>query len=206
MGPQGSGKGTQAELIAKEYGIEHVSTGDVLREEVKNKGPYAEEVQKCMVEGKLVPDRINDELVKKVVEKYEKNLILDGYPRNLHQAEFLSGITNVDLIIKINISDEESVNRISKRIICTATKKIYIEDKITEEDKKECESKGGELVKREDDKPESVKKRLDIYHTETSKVSDFFEKVGTPILDINGEQPVEEVFKEIKNELDKLMR
>ncbi len=203
MGPQGSGKGTQAGLIAKEYGVRHVSMGDILREEAESETDLGRLLRDYMKEGRLIPDEINDELVRKVVEN-NKDLLLDGYPRNLHQAEHLMRIASVDCVIVVNIGDEEAVKRIGKRRICTATKKIFIDDHVTEEDVKECEAAGGKIVQREDDTPEAVRKRLQIFHENTSPLIDFFREKGVRVVSVNGEQMIESVFSDIKKGLGAL--
>ncbi len=205
MGPQGSGKGTQAELIAKEYNVKHVSMGDILRDEARRETEQGKLLREYMNAGKLIPDEINDGLVRSVVEGNKNNgLLLDGYPRNKHQAEYLLGIARVDGIIVVNISDEEAVKRIGKRRICTATKKIYIDDQVTEEDVKECEAAGGKIVQRDDDTPGAVRKRLQIYHENTAPLLEVFNEKGVKVIVVNGEQSVENVFGDIKKELSLL--
>lgn len=197
MGPQGSGKGTQAELLQKEFGVEHVSIGDVLRKEVASGSETGKIVQSYMHEGKLIPLHINNELVKRELDR-NKNIILDGYPRNKEQAEYLVSVTKIEAVIIINISEEESIKRLSKRLICTADNEIYIEDKITDEEIKHCESLGGKIIKRDDDQPEAIKKRLQIYHDYTHPLITFFKEKQIPVIEINGEKPVKELFEEIK--------
>lgn len=197
MGPQGSGKGTQAELLEKEFGVEHVSVGDVLRKEVASGSETGKIVQSYMHEGKLIPLHLNNELVKRELDR-NKNIILDGYPRNKEQAEYLVSVTKVEAIIIINISEEESVKRLSKRLICTANNEIFVEDKITDEDKKNCESLGGEIIKRDDDQPEAIKKRLQIYHDYTHPLIEFFKEKGIPIVEMDGEKSVQELFEQLK--------
>jgi adenylate kinase len=199
MGPQGSGKGTQAEKIAKEKGLEHVSIGDLLRKEVASGSEKGKIVHEYMKQGKLIPLHINNEIVKEVLQK-NKNIILDGYPRNKEQAEFLLENAEIKAVITISISEEETINRLSKRLICTANNKIYIEDQITEKDREECKLLGGEIIKRDDDKPEAIKKRLDIYNNETKPVIAILEEKA-PIIEINGEKPIQEIFEEIKQKL-----
>ncbi len=200
-GPQGCGKGTQAVLISKEKNVKHVSMGDVLRNIVKNKEENHELIRDFMKKGELIPDEINNQAVKKVLDKNPEGVILDGYPRNITQANFLIKNSVIDLVLVLDISDEEAIKRIGKRRICTANNKIYIADQITEEDKKECEELGGEIITREDDQPVSVKKRLDIYHEKTTPVLDFFRKEGVNVQIIPAEAPIEEVFERIKKVL-----
>ncbi len=197
-GPQGCGKGTQASLISNEKGIKHVSMGDVLRDVVKNKGENHELIRDAMKKGDLIPDEINNKAVKKVLDENPGGVILDGYPRNTNQADYLIKNTKIDLVLVLDISDEEAIERIGKRRICTATNKIYIADKITQKDIDECEKAGGEIITREDDQPESVKKRLDIYHKKTTPVLDIFREKGINVQVIPAEGSIDEVFEKIK--------
>ncbi len=199
MGPQGCGKGTQATLISKELDIKHVSMGDVLRDIVKNEGENHELIRSAMKKGDLIPDEINNKAVKDVLEKNKGGVILDGYPRNTDQAQFLVENTKIDLVLALNISDDESVKRIGKRRICTANNKIFIDDKITQKDIDECEKLGGKIIKREDDEPKSVLKRLNIYHEKTTPVLDVFKQKGVRVEEIPAEGSIQEVFIKIND-------
>jgi len=206
IGPQGSGKGTQAKLIAEHYGLRHISTGDVLREESgkdTERGKYLREYLKT---GQLVPNEINDAIVKDIVDKYGKNMILDGYPRNMHQAEYLHSIAKVQAVISLDLNDDESVKRIGKRRICTANNKIFIDDKVTQADIDDCRNQGGEIIIRSDDTPEAVKKRLAIYHRETKPIINYFHKLGVQVIDIDGDQPIEKVLEDIKGYLNPIFQ
>lgn len=197
MGPQGSGKGTQADKLADKFDMIHVSTGDILRDEVQRHGKYEDIVKECMNKGELVPDKINDAIVKKVVERYKKGLILDGYPRSMHQAQEILNMTKIDYIVSLNIDDETAVERISKRLICTSNHKVFIEGKITKEDIKECEDSGGKIIKREDDTPENVKSRLKVYHEETAPIIDYFKKQKQNVIEVDATKPINEVYEDI---------
>jgi len=205
MGPQGSGKGTQAKLIAKEYGLEHISIGDILRKEVANNTEIGQQVRSYMNEGKLIPFELNNEIVKKAIQG-KKGLILDGYPRNVEQAKYLFTHFKIQGLIVLDIGEEESIKRISKRRICTANNKILIADEITEQDIKDCEALGGEIIQREDDKPEATKKRLEIYHENTEPLIELFKKEGIPVLRINGERTIQEICDDIKKEAHRIFK
>lgn len=196
-GPQGSGKGTQAKMLAKEFGIEHVSIGDVLRLEVANDTKLGKIVHSYMQEGKLIPLKINNEVVQSVLNK-NRNIILDGYPRNKDQAEYLLANTKVEGVIVLKVSDDESINRISKRRICTANNKILIEGAITQKDRDECSALGGEIIKRDDDEPVAIKKRLQIYHHDTEPLMKLFREHNIEIIEVNGEKTILELFEEMK--------
>jgi adenylate kinase len=202
MGPQGSGKGTQADKLAQKYKLKHISIGDVLRDEVNRHGPYADIVKKCMDQGDLIPDKINDEIAKRVIERYKEYLILDGYPRSIHQANFLLSIAKVDVVIVLDITDKVAVDRISKRLICTSNHKVFIEDKITPMDIHDCTVSGGEIIKRDDDKKENVLRRLEVYHKETKPVIDFFKKNNVEVIQIDASSSIDDVFKKIEEELE----
>lgn len=202
MGPQGSGKGTQADLLAEKFDLKHISLGDVLRDEVQRHGPYADIVRECMNKGELIPEKINDEIAKKVINRYKEYLILDGYPRNIHQAEFLLSLVKVDVVINLNLSEKEAINRISKRLICTSNHKVFVEDTITPKDIHDCHMSGGEIVKREDDNEENVKRRLDVYKKETMPLVDFFKRKGVVVLEIDASKSIQDVFSNILRELE----
>lgn len=203
MGPQGSGKGTQAKLIAQEFGIEHVSIGDVLRKEVARKTDIGREIHSYMLEGKLIPLEINNEVVRRVIEGRD-DIIIDGYPRNKEQANFLFSHFRILGLIVLDIGEGESVKRLSKRLICSANNKNFIEGEVTEKDIDECRALGGEIIKREDDEPEAIKKRLEIYHKQTEPLINLFKEHNVPVVRINGEMPVDELFAQIKEKVKHL--
>jgi len=199
MGPQGSGKGTQAKLIAQEYGIEHISIGDILRKEVAQNTEIGRIVHKYMQEGKLIPIDLNNQIVKNTIEGRD-DLIIDGYPRNTNQAKYLFSHFKIQGLIVLEIGEEESIRRISKRRICTANNKTLKENEITEKDIEECKAQGGEIIQREDDKPEAIKKRLEIYYNNAEPLIKSFQEHKIPVIRINGENTIAKIFEEIKRE------
>lgn len=201
MGPQGCGKGTQAELLHEKTNLTHVSIGDVLRSEVNKDSSLGNKVKKYVKQGTLIPEEINDELIKKILKENPKNLLLDGYPRDKHQLERLQELTKVSAVVYVDTSDEESVNRLSKRRICTATNEIFTKSKISEEDKQSCQEKGGKIIQREDDKPKAIKKRLKIFHKQTKPLVEDMKESGIKIIHVDGEQSIKEVNKEILEKL-----
>jgi len=203
IGPQGSGKGTHSDILSKKLGIPHISTGDIFREEVKKGTELGKTVEKFMNEGKLVPDEIVNEVVKKRLsqEDCKNGFILDGYPRNLNQAKMLDEIAKIDHVIYLNISDEKAVERISSRVQCKKCNKIY--NLITMPPKKPgiCDVCGGEIYQRDDDKPEAVKERLKTFHELTEPIIDYYKKKG--ILDVvSSEGEVEETQEKIKKVME----
>ena len=203
LGPQGSGKGTQANLLAKEFNLEHISVGDILRKEVASGSEVGKIIQGYMTEGKLIPFDLNNQLVKSAIEGKD-NLIVDGYPRTREQAKFLFSNFKISGLIVIDISEAESVRRISKRLICTATNKILIEGNITDDDLRECKALGGRVIKRDDDKPDAIRKRLEIYHRETEPLIDLFKENNVPIIRVHGEIPINDLFCILKEKFRKL--
>jgi len=194
IGPQGSGKGTQAKIIAKKLGIAHISTGDMFR---NVKGKLKEKVDKCINEGKLMPDDLTLEILKKRLEKSDckSGFILDGYPRNLEQAKDLEKVTKIDEVIEIRISDKTAVHRLGGRWNCNKCGIAY--NILTEPKPKKdkiCNKCGGRLVQRKDDKFSAIKKRLEIYHEDTEPILNYYKE---KLIRIDGEQNIKKVTEEI---------
>ena len=191
FGPQGSGKGTQAKIIADKLGLCHISTGDLLRNAT---GELKKKADSYMNAGKLVPDEIVLELLQEKLKssECEKGFILDGYPRNLAQSEELDKIVKINNAFNIIISDDEAVRRLSSRISCVKCGTVF--NLITNPPKEDmkCDKCGGELIRREDDDEEAIRKRLEIYHQETKIL---LKKYST--IPVNGEQPIEKVTEDI---------
>jgi adenylate kinase len=196
VGPQGCGKGTQAKMIAEKKGICHISTGDLLR---AVEGDLKEEVEAYTNEGNLVPDELIVRILKERIsqEDCRGGLILDGFPRNLNQVEELRKITDIDKVVEISISDEESVRRISGRRGCKNCGAIYnVNSSPVPEVKGVCDKCGGELFQRADDNEEALRERLKIYHEETEPILEKYDFVR-----IDGEQDIEKVTEDIMKEL-----
>ena len=201
MGPQGSGKGTQAERL-QEKGYKHLAMGDLLKDVMRSDHPKADLVREYIEAGDLLPDDLNNEILDDTLNDIDGDLILDGYPRDHSQAEHLLATHDVDAVIDIEISDEEAIKRLEKRRVCTATHKSYSVDEITEEDRKACQAHGGEIIQREDDTPEAIKHRLDIYHEKTQPLIDYFEEHDVPVHQIDGEQTKQAVHEDILTALN----
>lgn len=196
FGPQGCGKGTQSEMLIKKYKLTHISPGELFRAEVTKGTKIGIKLKDYMDKGILVPKQINLQIVEGALSKIRfQDFILDGFPRNREQAQFLDTIAKIDFAIEISISDEEAIKRISARYACEKCGKGF--NTIYKKPKKEgiCDHCQGKLVQRDDDKPESVKKRLQIYHEQTAPIKDHYKKVFHKI---NGEQPIVKVFKDIE--------
>jgi adenylate kinase len=205
LGPQGSGKGTQAELLTEKYGFTHVETGEILRNIAETDHPWGKKIKDMMLRGVLVSDDILMAVLKQSLEKPAKNgFLLDGTPRNLAQYQvviniFASYNQTIDRMILIDISMQETINRLASRRTCKICGKVY--NLVTEpplaENQCEC---GGILVQRDDDTPESIKKRLETFWESTTKVIDVAKRGGF-LIEVNGERPIMDIHDEIVKRL-----
>ncbi|NPE26460.1 nucleoside monophosphate kinase [Methanococcoides sp. SA1] len=196
VGPQGSGKGTQAKKVAEKFSLCHISTGDLLRGVT---GELKVEINAVMEKGELVGDELIVKILKEKLDssECEKGFILDGFPRNLKQAEMLKGITEIDKVIEIAISDEESVRRISGRRGCGKCGAIFnVATAPRPKVEGVCDECGGELAQRKDDVEEALRERLNVYHEETEKVLRMYDFVK-----IDGEQSIEKVYEDVVSTL-----
>lgn len=201
MGPPGSGKGTQAKKLAEKYKAFYFGTGDLMREEAKNKTEFGKIFQAVWNKGKgeLIPDEIVEKFVAVKFESVDfgQGIIFDGFPRTLEQAKHLERIfaeKNEDFIVlDIEVTDESIIKRMSKRRVCAQCGQIYIEG-LTENTCFKCD---GELIRRQEDEPNVVKKRLEIYSSQTKPLINFF-TAQNRLVTIDGERTIEEVGKEIE--------
>lgn len=199
VGPQGSGKGTQAKRIAAKLGLCHISSGDLLREA---QGDLKKEVDKFMSKGDLVPDELIVRILKERLSKgvCESGFILDGFPRNVSQAEILKGIVDIDKVVEIAISDEESIRRVGGRRNCSKCGAIYNVNTLpVPRVEGVCDKCGAELLKRSDDNEEALRERLKIYHGETERVLKMYDFVR-----IDGAQSIEKVEQDILENIGKI--
>lgn len=203
MGPPGAGKGTQAAELIKELKIPHISTGDMLREAVKQGTEMGKKAKEYMDKGQLVPDDVIIGVVKERLAQPDCKVgfLLDGFPRTLPQAEALDrtlkemGI-KLDAVINIRVPREKIVDRITGRRVCRSCGDTYhIVNKPPKEEGK-CDKCGGELYQRSDDTAETVNKRLDVYEAQTQPLLEYYGKQGI-VLDINGDQPINKVLEDI---------
>lgn len=208
LGPQGSGKGTQAEKLAEKFDLEHIDMGKFLREVALLNTPLGKEVNEII---NIKKELVNDEILKKVLHvklqdlPREKGIIFDGVPRRRDQLEYFEAAMlefgrKIDKVLFIDLSEKESIKRISIRRVCRKCKTTYILGKDIQDEKETCPKCGGEIILRPDDSEEGVRKRLGIFHKETMPVINHYEKSGK-IIKINGDQTVEEVFVEILGKL-----
>ena len=203
MGPPGAGKGTQAIKIAEKYSIPHISTGDIFRANIKNNTELGQQAKKYMDQGLLVPDELVVDLVVDRVQKddCEKGYVLDGFPRTIPQAEALDkALANmeqaIDYAINVEVPDENIVNRMSGRRACVACGATYHIVYAPTKEENVCDHCQGELILREDDKPETVQKRLNVYHEQTQPLIDYYTKKGN-LKEVDGTMDIEEVFGSI---------
>lgn len=201
MGPQGSGKGTQAKLIAERHSIPHISTGDIFRENIKGQTELGSKAKEYIDKGQLVPDSLTIELVRDRLAKDDcrQGFILDGFPRTRAQAEALDSLVEIDKVILIDVSDDESVRRISARRSCESCGAVY---STYIEDIDSCKSCGGKLIIRDDDQPETVRQRLEIYHSNADPLISFYQTKGN-LEKIDGERTIEMIFSDIEDKLEK---
>jgi adenylate kinase len=185
FGPPGSGKGTYASRLAPRLGVPHISTGDILRDEVKSGSELGRNISSYVSSGKLVPDEVVNMVMAKRLsqEDCRKGFILDGYPRTLQQACFLEKVSKIDFVINLNVPDEVIVRRLSSRLVCRKCGAIY--NRITLPPKVDgvCDKCGGELYQRDDDKPEVVRERIRIYKSEAAPLLEHYRRAGVAIID-----------------------
>jgi len=175
FGPPGSGKGTYASLLKKRLDIPHISTGELVREEIQNKTELGIEIRKYSDAGQLVPDEVIIKILKKrLAPIMSKGFILEGYPRSIEQARQLENVTKVDIVINLDVPDRVIVDRLSSRIQCKNCGSIYNERTLRPKISGKCDKCGAELFKRADDQPDVILERLRIYKANSSPVLDYY--------------------------------
>ncbi|MCI9139841.1 adenylate kinase [bacterium 1XD42-8] len=205
LGAPGAGKGTQAKMIADKYGIPHISTGDIFRTNIKEGTKLGKEAKEYMDQGRLVPDELTVKILLDRVEKEDcKNgYVLDGFPRTIPQAEVLTDALGkvgdkIDYAINVEVPDKNIISRMSGRRACLGCGSTYhLEYNPT---KKEgiCDSCGSETVLRDDDKAETVKKRLLVYHEQTHPLIEYYKKQSV-LYEVDGTMDMQDVFQAIAN-------
>ena len=208
LGAPGAGKGTQAKKIAAEYNIPHVSTGDIFRANIKEQTELGMEAKSYMDKGQLVPDELTVKILLDRVAKDDcKNgYVLDGFPRTIPQAEVLDKAVSelgeaIDFAIDIEVPDESIVARMSGRRACLKCGATYHIKHLPPKQDGICDTCGSELVIREDDKEETVKNRLNVYHAQTQPLIEYYENKGI-LKQFDGERDAEVVFADIKKILE----
>lgn len=203
LGAPGAGKGTQAKQIADKYSIPHISTGDIFRANLKAGTELGKKAKEYMDQGLLVPDELTCDLVMDRIgqEDCKNGFVLDGFPRTIPQAEALDAALakineKMDYAVDMDVPDENIVNRMSGRRACLNCGATYHIVSIPTKVEGVCDRCGNKVVLRDDDQPETVKKRLDVYHEQTQPLIDYYKKQNI-LKTVDGTQPMEEVFRAI---------
>ena len=195
LGAPGSGKGTHATRVKTELGVPHISTGDIFRENIKGGTPLGVLAKSYIDKGALVPDDVVIDIVKDRLsrEDCKKGFILDGFPRTIYQAEALKSIAKIDVVINLVVDDDAIVERVAGRRMCRCgeTYNVAFLNGATT-----CAKCGGELYQRDDDKEETVKSRLEVYHKETAPLIDYYRKEGL-LEDVDGSKGIDAVYADI---------
>ncbi len=201
LGPPGAGKGTQAKLLSQRMGFLHLSTGDLLREAVKNQIPLGKKAKEYMDRGELVPDELIVQLIEETMPK-DGNVILDGFPRTVNQALALEEMLRVkgekiSKVLFFDVPDEVIIDRLSGRRVCSKCGAVYHVKYNPPKVEGACDLCGSTLVQRDDDKEEVVRKRLEVYRKQTQPLVEFYQERGI-IYKLDAGKGVEELFEEVK--------
>ncbi len=203
LGAPGAGKGTQAKMIADKYGVPHISTGDIFRANIKNGTELGTEAKKYMDQGLLVPDELTVKiLLDRVAQDDCKNgYVLDGFPRTIPQANVLEEALDklgdkIDYAINVDVPDENIIRRMGGRRACLACGATYHIEHVPPKQEGICDRCGKELILRDDDKPETVKNRLNVYHEQTQPLIEFYESRGV-LKSVDGTVDMSDVFAAI---------
>lgn len=204
LGAPGAGKGTQAKKIAQKYGIPHISTGDIFRANIKNETELGKKAKSYMDQGMLVPDELTISLVMdRFQEPDAKNgYVLDGFPRTIPQAESLDAAlkksgSQIDFAVNVDVPDENIIQRMSGRRACVKCGATYHLQYAAPKKDGICDSCGESLILRDDDKPETVEKRLKVYHEQTQPLIDYYAQKNV-LKEVDGTQGLEDVFRQIQ--------
>ncbi len=208
LGAPGAGKGTQAKLIAEKYGIPHISTGDIFRANIKEGTQLGKEAKEYMDKGQLVPDELTVRILLDRVGKEDcKNgYVLDGFPRTIPQAQVLDNEVaklgdKIDFAIDVEVPDENIIRRMGGRRACLKCGATYHIEHVPPKKEGICDTCGSELVLRDDDKPETVKSRLEVYHKQTQPLIDHYSKQNI-LRTVDGTKDMHEVFADIERLLE----
>ena len=203
LGAPGAGKGTQAKRIAEKYGIPHISTGDIFRANIKEGTELGMKAKEFMDQGLLVPDEVTIGMLLDRIKKEDcvNGYVLDGFPRTIPQAESLTKALEemgqkIDYAVDVDVPDENIVSRMSGRRACITCGATYHVQFAPPKAEGICDKCGAELVLRDDDKPETVQKRLSVYHDQTQPLIEYYEKAGV-LKQVDGTQDMEAVFQDI---------
>jgi adenylate kinase len=203
FGPPGSGKGTQAKLLAEKVHIPHISTGDLLRDAVSKATPIGMKAKGFLDAGALVPDDVMIGLIREVVTSgvAKNGFILDGFPRTIPQAEALDRLfeevgIHLDAVISLRVEHDEVIRRLTDRRVCKSCGRIFNSNQLRKDNPSQCPQCGGELYQRSDDTLETAKKRLDVYVRDTKPIKDFYRSSGR-LTQIDGMRDISDVYNEV---------
>jgi adenylate kinase len=203
FGRQGAGKGTQSTLLAQRYGAPHISTGDMLRDAVAIGTEFGRKAKQYMDAGRLLPDDVMLGVIDERLgqpDVRENGFLLDGYPRNVEQAEALVGLTPIDIAVDLDVPEDVVLERISGRRVCQGCGRIYSVGELDSADAP-CQRCGGRLVQRDDDKPEAITRRLEIYREQTMPAIEWFDSKGV-LVRVDGLGTPDEVFERLVAAID----
>lgn len=207
FGPPSAGKGTQAQKLSKRYGIPHVATGDLLREHVAKKTPIGMKVKEILDAGKLGPDDLIVEMIKERVSQPDcrKGYLLDGFPRTMNQARELEKMTDIDLVLNIVVDPEVLVERAVGRRICPRCAAVYHVRFNPPKKDGICDKCGTPLIQRDDDREETIRRRLKVYQEQTAPLIEYYRSKGK-LVDIDGSKGIEGVFEQLVDAVESVKR
>jgi len=204
LGPPGAGKGTQSDRLADEFGVEHVTTGDALRAnkemDISDMDLEYDTPGEYMDQGDLVPDVVVDAMVEEALSDLD-GFVLDGYPRNGDQAEALREMTDLDVVLVLDVPESELVDRLTGRRVCEDCGTNFHVEFNQPEEEGVCDECGGDLYQREDDNEESVRNRLSVYHDNTEPVLELYDD-HDGYVEIDGDQTPDEVWDAVKDAVE----
>ncbi|MFC7154162.1 adenylate kinase [Halomarina halobia] len=200
LGPPGAGKGTQSKNVVEEYGVEHITTGDALRANKDMETDYGKP-REYMDRGDLVPDPVVNEIVVTALEDADEGFVLDGYPRNLSQAEFLDEHATIDVVPLLDVGREELIRRLTGRRVCPECGATYHVEFNPPETEGVCDECGSDLVQRDDDTEETVRERLTVYEENTKPLVEFYEERGL-LARVDGEGTPDEVWQDLRQTVE----
>ncbi|MEM0344016.1 MAG: adenylate kinase [Thermoplasmata archaeon] len=207
FGPPSAGKGTQAQKLSKRYGIPHVATGDLLREHVAKKTPIGVKVKEILDAGKLGPDDLIVQMIKERVSQPDcrNGYLLDGFPRTMNQARELEKMTDIDLVLNIVVDPEVLVERAVGRRICPRCAAVYHVRFNPPKNDGICDKCGTPLIQRDDDKEETIRRRLKVYQEQTAPLIEHYRSKGK-LVDIDGSKGIEGVFEQLVKAVESVKR
>lgn len=205
LGAPGAGKGTQATKISDEYGLPHISTGDIFRENIKNQTPIGVLAKSFIDKGQLVPDEVTCKIVEERIarEDCKDGYMLDGFPRTIAQAEQLDKIANIDLVINIQVDFGEVMERLCGRRVCKDCGESYHVTRLN--GATTCSRCGGELYQRKDDNPETVQSRLEVYSSQTEPLIAYYTKKGV-LFNVVSDSTPEATYEKVSAKLNTLLK